>query len=198
MCVNADESEPATFNNRILMELDPHQVIEGIIIGCYATRATTAYIYVRCEYPTAFQRAAGRRSTKCYAKKPAGEENPGERIPRSTSTCTAGRRRTSAAKKTGPDRKPRREARLAAHQALRSPAIEGAFRKPTVVNNIETMANVPPHHQSRCRLVQIDGDSVDRPKGSPAATGPSCTASAGTSINPGCHEMPLGGDVPRN
>jgi len=56
MCVNADESEPATFNNRILMELDPHQVIEGIIIGCFATRATTAYIYVRYEYPTSFQR----------------------------------------------------------------------------------------------------------------------------------------------
>ena len=56
MCVNADESEPATFNNRILMELDPHQVIEGIMIGCYATRAQTAYIYVRYEYPTAFRR----------------------------------------------------------------------------------------------------------------------------------------------
>src|SRR5690606_41157664 len=45
MCGNADESEPATFNNRILMEDDPHQVLEGILIGCYATRATTAYIY---------------------------------------------------------------------------------------------------------------------------------------------------------
>src|SRR5918992_4662106 len=45
-CLNADESEPGTFNNRYLMELDPHQVIEGLIISCYATKATTAYIYL--------------------------------------------------------------------------------------------------------------------------------------------------------
>ena len=50
MCINADESEPCTFNNRILMEQDPHQVLEGIILSCYATRASTAYIYVRYEY----------------------------------------------------------------------------------------------------------------------------------------------------
>src|SRR4051794_8237383 len=50
LCVNADESEPCTFNNRILMEQDPHQVIEGIILACYAIKATTAYYYVRYEY----------------------------------------------------------------------------------------------------------------------------------------------------
>src|SRR5215210_1619998 len=50
MCVNADESEPCTFNNRILMEEDPHQVLEGIILGCYATKATVAYVYIRYEY----------------------------------------------------------------------------------------------------------------------------------------------------
>src|SRR5207344_2619721 len=41
MCINADESEPCTFNNRVLMEEDPHQVLEGIILSCYATKATT-------------------------------------------------------------------------------------------------------------------------------------------------------------
>src|SRR5215212_5247940 len=56
MCINADESEPCTFNNRILMELDPHQVIEGIMIGCFATRAQTAYIYIRYEYPLSLRR----------------------------------------------------------------------------------------------------------------------------------------------
>src|SRR6187455_2685519 len=50
LCVNADESEPCTFNNRILMEEDPHQVIEGIILACYAIKASTAYYYVRYEY----------------------------------------------------------------------------------------------------------------------------------------------------
>src|SRR6516162_629392 len=55
LCVNADESEPGTFNNRILMEEDPHQVLEGIILASYATRATTAYIYIRYEYGRAYR-----------------------------------------------------------------------------------------------------------------------------------------------
>src|SRR5436305_4834890 len=50
MCINADESEPCTFNNRILMEQDPHQVLQGIILACYATRASVAYVYIRYEY----------------------------------------------------------------------------------------------------------------------------------------------------
>src|SRR6266478_7215361 len=55
MCINADESEPCTFNNRVLMEEDPHQVLEGILLACYATRASTAYIYLRYEYGRAFR-----------------------------------------------------------------------------------------------------------------------------------------------
>ena len=58
LCVNADESEPGTFNNRILMEDDPHQVLEGIIISAYATRASTAYIYLRYEYPKSWECAS--------------------------------------------------------------------------------------------------------------------------------------------
>src|SRR5262252_8723294 len=50
LCVNADESEPCTFNNRILMEEDPHQVLEGILLASYATRTSTAYFYLRYEY----------------------------------------------------------------------------------------------------------------------------------------------------
>ena len=56
LCINADESEPGTFNNRILMEDDPHQVIEGIILSAYATRASTAYLYLRYEYPRSWHR----------------------------------------------------------------------------------------------------------------------------------------------
>src|SRR5579864_184450 len=55
MCINADESEPCTFNNRILMEEDPHQVLEGILVSCYAVRATTAYVYIRYEYGPGFR-----------------------------------------------------------------------------------------------------------------------------------------------
>src|ERR1700732_4320160 len=66
LCVNADESEPCTFNNRILMEEDPHQVLEGIMLACYATRATTAYLYIRHEYGKAY-RALQRAIDELYA-----------------------------------------------------------------------------------------------------------------------------------
>ena len=49
LAVNGDESEPGTFNNRILMEADPHQLLEGIAITCHAIRSHTAYIYLRYE-----------------------------------------------------------------------------------------------------------------------------------------------------
>ena len=66
LCVNADESEPGTFNNRILMEDDPHQVLEGTIISAFATRATTAYIYLRYEYPQSWHRLQA-AIDECYA-----------------------------------------------------------------------------------------------------------------------------------
>ena len=50
LCINGDESEPGTFNNRVLIEQDPHQVLEGIVISSFATRTTTAYFYLRYEY----------------------------------------------------------------------------------------------------------------------------------------------------
>src|SRR5437660_378411 len=55
LCVNADESEPCTFNNRILMEEDPHQVLEGILLAAYATRTWVAYVYLRYEYGKSFR-----------------------------------------------------------------------------------------------------------------------------------------------
>jgi len=56
LCVNADESEPGTFVNRVQMEHDPHQVLEGIILSAYATGAQRAYIYLRYEYPLCLKR----------------------------------------------------------------------------------------------------------------------------------------------
>src|SRR5207247_348133 len=72
LCVNADESEPCTFNNRVLMELDPHQVLEGIMIAAFATRATTAYYYIRYEYGAAY-RATQKAIDELYAAKLLGK-----------------------------------------------------------------------------------------------------------------------------
>jgi len=78
-CMNADESEPATFNNRILMEEDPHQVIEGVILSCYATGASTAYNYIRYEYPFAYQRMQ-QAIDECYAAGYLGQNILGSRF----------------------------------------------------------------------------------------------------------------------
>src|SRR5262249_36164175 len=66
LAVNADESEPCTFNNRILMDQDPHQVLEGILLTCYAIKASTAYYYVRYEYGDA-TRATQKAIDELYA-----------------------------------------------------------------------------------------------------------------------------------
>ena len=75
MCINGDESEPATFNNRHLMEKDPHMLLEGIAISCFATRASVAYLYLRFEYINAYRilekavaeaRAAGHLGKNIY------------------------------------------------------------------------------------------------------------------------------------
>ena len=100
LCVNADESEPGTFNNRILMEKDPHQLLEGIAIACHAIRSHTAYIYLRYEYGTQLPRArCGDR--RVLRRRPAWARTSWAAASTSTSTCIAGPGRTSAAKRRG-------------------------------------------------------------------------------------------------
>src|SRR5437764_14801452 len=77
LCLNADESEPATFNNRILMEEDPHQLLQRIILSCYATRATTALCYIRYDSGRAF-RAMQRAVNEAYSAGLLGLNRPGK------------------------------------------------------------------------------------------------------------------------
>jgi NADH-quinone oxidoreductase subunit F len=93
LCVNADESEPCTYNNRILMEKDPHQVLEGIMLACYAIKSSKAFFYIRYEYGDAY-RSLRSAIDEMYAAKLLGSNIFG-----STSFCTAGPGRISAARK---------------------------------------------------------------------------------------------------
>ena len=98
LVVNADESEPGTFKDRELMLRNPHALIEGCIILCNAIGARAAYIYIRGEYATEAERAgrgdrAGVRRAACSARR--CRARPG----RSTSTSTAARAPTSAARR---------------------------------------------------------------------------------------------------
>src|SRR5438067_2629445 len=138
-CLNADESEPGTFNNRVLMEEDPHQVIEGLILSCYATNATTAYFYMRCEYPLAWQRVE-RAVAECYAAGYLGKNILGSPysleifLHRGAGAYICGEETGLIESLEGKRAWPRIKPPF--------PAVEGAFRKPTVVNNIETVACV--------------------------------------------------------
>jgi NADH-quinone oxidoreductase subunit F len=139
LCVNADESEPCTFNNRILMEHDPHQVLEGILLACYATRASTAYIYIRYEYGLAY-RNMQKAIDELYASNLLGKNILGKDfsldvyLHRGAGAYICGEETGLIESLEGKRGWPRIKPPF--------PAVEGAFRKPTVVNNIETLACV--------------------------------------------------------
>jgi NADH-quinone oxidoreductase subunit F len=190
MCVNADESEPCTFNNRILMEQDPHQVLEGILLSCYATRATTAYLYVRYEYGPA-TRAMQRAIDEAYHAGLLGRHILGKDfsldvfIHRGAGAYICGEETGLIESLEGKRAWPRIKPPF--------PAIEGAFRKPTVVNNIETMACVT-HIVDRgadwFRSIGVPPDPKNpRDAGS---FGPKLYCISGHVNKPGCVELPMG------
>lgn len=181
LCVNADESEPGTFCNRVLMEEDPHQLLEGIIISAYATQTTTAYIYMRVEFHEQFHilqtaldeaYAAGLfgknlfgtgYNLECFIHRGAGAYVCGEET---------GLIESLEGKRGWPRIKPP------------FPAIEGLFRRPTVVNNVETLCCVP-HIIER-------GAAWFKSIGTEGSSGPKLYTISGPVKRPGCYEAPLG------
>jgi NADH-quinone oxidoreductase subunit F len=190
MCVNADESEPGTFCNRVLMELDPHQVIEGTILGCYATRASTAYIYLRHEYPTSCQRLT-QAIQECRQAGYLGKNILGSdfsldiHIHRGAAAYICGEEtgliESIEGKRAWPRIKPP------------FPAVEGLFRKPTVVNNVETLACVTHIVQRGAAWFKSTGTPADphNPR-DPGSYGPKLYGVSGHVNRPGIFERPLG------
>lgn len=189
-CLNADESEPGTFNNRILMEEDPHQVLEGIILGCFATRATTAYFYMRYEYPLAWQRVQA-AVDECYAAGYLGQNILGSGysldifLHRGAAAYICGEETGLIESLEGKRAWPRIKPPF--------PAVEGAFRKPTVVNNVETMACVTQilaRGADWFRSIGVPPDPQN-PR-DPGSLGPKLYCLSGHVNKPGCYEAPLG------
>src|SRR5262245_34688217 len=139
LCVNADESEPCTFNNRILMEEDPHQVLEGVMLASYATRASVAYVYIRYEYGRS-ARMMQQAIDEAYANNLLGRNILGKDfhldvyVHRGAGAYICGEETGLIESLEGKRAWPRIKPPF--------PAVEGAFRKPTVVNNPETLACV--------------------------------------------------------
>src|SRR5688572_839703 len=190
LCVNADESEPCTFNNRILMEEDPHQVIEGIILSCYATRATTAYFYIRYEYGRSY-RVLQQAIDECYANGLLGKNILGKDfgldifLHRGAGAYICGEETGLIESLEGKRAWPRIKPPF--------PAVEGAFRKPTLVNNIETLACVT--------HIMKKGNDWFKSMGVPpvpnnprdaGSYGPKLYTLAGHVNKPVCVELPMG------
>jgi NADH-quinone oxidoreductase subunit F len=190
LCVNADESEPGTFNNRIQMEGDPHQVLEGIILASYATRASTAYIYLRYEYGRSF-RVLQRAIDEAYAANLLGRKILGKEfhldvyLHRGAGAYICGEETGLIESLEGKRAWPRIKPPF--------PAVEGAFRKPTVVNNIETLACVTHIVDRGAEWFKSMGVPPDPKNPRDAGSyGPKLYCLSGHVNKPGCVELPLG------
>ena len=177
LCVNADESEPPTFSNRVLMEEDPHQLLEGILIAAYATQTTTAYIYLRVEFHEQFH-ILQKALDEAYAAGWFGENIRGSGysldcyIHRGAGAYVCGEETGLIESLEGKRGEPRIKPPF--------PAVEGLFRKPTVVNNVETLCNVP-HIINR-------GAAWFESIGPEHSTGPKLFCISGPVKKPGCYE----------
>jgi len=137
---NADESEPGTFKDHLLMERNPHLLIEGCAIGCYAIGANVAYIYIRGEFyhvQTILERAIG----EAYRHGFLGRNILGSGfdcdvyIHRGAGAYEAGEETALLESLEGKRAQPRNKPPF--------PALVGLYGKPTAVNNVETLCNVP-------------------------------------------------------
>ena len=191
LCVNADESEPCTFNNRILMEEDPHQVLEGIILACYATRATTAYLYIRYEYGHALSRPAeGHR--RAVRRRSARQEHPRQGL-QSRHLPASRRRRLHLRRRDGADRKPGRQARLAADQAAVSRRRRGVPQADGRQQHRDAGLRHA-HHRPRAPTGSSRSACRPIPKNprDAGSYGPKLYCISGHVNKPGCVELPLG------
>lgn len=190
LAVNADESEPGTFNNRILMEQDPHQLLEGIAICCHAIRSEAAYIYLRYEYGRSY-RALDAAIKECYAAGLLGDNilGTGKKLNvylhRGAGAYICGEEtgliESLEGKRAWPRIKPP------------YPAIEGLFRKPTIVNNVETLCCVTHILQRGIEWFKSIGIPPDpNNKRDPGSYGPKLYCISGHVNKPCCVELPLG------
>ena len=138
---NADESEPGTFKDHLLMERNPHLLIEGCLIGCYAIGSTARlHLHPRRVLPHAA--AARSRHRGGAARRICRQEHPGHRASTARSTCIAAPARMKPAKRRRCSNRSRASARSRA-TSRRSRPSPASGRCPTAVNNVETLCNVP-------------------------------------------------------
>ena len=175
---NSDEAEPGTFKDRVIIENDPFSVLEGMLIGGYAIGATKGYIYVRGEYPKVqktFQAAIETARAKGYL---------GENILDSGFDFDIELRSGAGAYICGEE-----TALFESIEGKRGfprlkppfPTTHGRFQKPTVINNVETFANIS--------LLFRTGVDAYRNYGTEKSSGPWLFSVSGDVTNPGIYEI---------
>jgi NADH-quinone oxidoreductase subunit F len=178
---NADESEPGAFKDRILLEKDPHRVLEGMLIAAYAVGARYGYMYVRGEFPRALE------SIKAALNEAQQAGLVGEHILGSGFSFQLEIRQGAGAYICGEE-----TALFESIEGKRGfprikppfPTTHGLFGKPTVINNVETLCNVP--------YIIREGSGAYKEIGTQQSTGTKLFCVSGDVLRSGLYEVPFG------
>ncbi len=178
---NADESEPGTFKDRILMECDPYAIVEAMTIAAYAVGCEGGFIYIRGEYPLAARRI-GHAVAQARKHGFLGNDimSRGFRfdieIRRGAGAYICGEETALFNSIEGKRGEPRSKPPF--------PVQAGLFGKPTQINNVETLANIP--------LILLEGGAAYARIGTPDSTGTRLFCLSGAIARPGLYEVPHG------
>ncbi|MBN1653708.1 MAG: NADH-quinone oxidoreductase subunit NuoF [Deltaproteobacteria bacterium] len=182
LAVNGDEGEPGTFKDRTIMERDPHRLIEGCVITLFAIGGHIAYIYVRCELVKAIRRLEDAieeaRQKGFIGDRPFGKDHKIEiYVQPGAGAYICGEESSLLNSLEGNRGEPR----------LRPPfpAVEGAFRCPTIVNNVETISSIS-------EIVRMGGKAWSDLSRLPRDGGVRIYGVSGHVKNPGIYEAPVG------
>ncbi|MGW4733774.1 NADH-ubiquinone oxidoreductase-F iron-sulfur binding region domain-containing protein [Streptomyces shenzhenensis] len=178
---NADESEPGTFKDRVIMEGDPYALIEAMTIAAYAIGAHRGFLYLRGEYPRALRRLA-HAVAQARARGFLGDDILGQgfafdiEIRRGAGAYICGEETALFNSVEGYRGEPRAKPPF--------PVEKGLFGKPTVENNVETLVNVVP--------ILTMGAPAYAALGTGTSTGPKLFCVSGSVARPGVYELPFG------
>lgn len=182
LVINGDESEPGTYKDRILVERDPHLILEGVLITAYAIRAEQAFIYIRGEMPLAHERMI-QAVNDAYAAGLVGKNILGGPwgidvvVHWGAGAYIVGEETALIESLEGNRGMPRLKPPY-------FPAVKGLYMQPTVVNNIETMANIP--------WIAENGGAKFAEIGTEDSKGTRLFALSGHVNKPGVYEVELG------
>ena len=182
LVVNGDESEPGTYKDRILLENDPHQLLEGILIACYAVGCGQAFLYIRGEMALAQERVA-QALNEAYAAGYIGRNIMGTDfsvdvvLAWGAGAYIVGEETALIESLEGNRGMPRLKPPF-------FPAAKGLYMQPTIVNNVETLSNLP--------WIVTNGGEAYAALGAEASRGTRMFAVSGHVKNPGVFEVEYG------